>query len=155
MSEMTAVHAPLRIMGIQTRIPVSEARRVLDGMWRRWENGDKASRLPSFTLTTYCVYQYFDDAPEDVLITLGRIVAADLPRPDFAGETYIPEQQYLCYSVPEPDGESVRQTWAAIEADENLPRTFTTDFETYRTDTLPKIYVGVQPDTPQTKIQAA
>ena len=39
-------------MGIQTRIPVSEARRVLDGMWRRWENGDKASRLPSFTLTT-------------------------------------------------------------------------------------------------------
>ena len=78
-----------------------------------------------------------------------------MPRPDFAGETYISEQQYLCYSVPEPNGESVRQTWAVIEADENLPRTFTTDFETYRTDTLPKIYVGVQPDTPQTKIQAA
>ena len=144
-SEPTAVYAPIRIMGIQKRCTLADAHQTLGELWQRWEGGDKASRLPSFTMTDYCVYQYADDAPNEVLITIGRIVAQDFPLPAFAAETTIPVEHYRRFTVPEPNAQSVYQTWAEVEQDDTLPRTFTTDFETYRLDTLPRIYVGVQP----------
>ena len=114
-------------------------------MWQQWEGNHKANRLPSFTMTIYCVYQYFDDAPNDVLITIGRITATDFPLPSFAGETHIPAQDYVRFIVPEQNAQSVYQTWGEIEDNGSLKRTFTTDFETYMLDGLPRIYVGVEP----------
>ena len=81
MLDYTSVPVPLRIIGIQQRTTLDKAHETLGEMWRQWEGDHKANRLPSFTMTIYCVYQYFDDAPNDVLITIGRITATDFPLP--------------------------------------------------------------------------
>lgn len=141
--ENTTLHAPMRIAGIQVKSDLANVHQNLQDLWARWQN-DKASRLPSFTMTVYCVYQYRDDEPNDVLITLGRIVAQDMPLPSFAQDTILPAQNYRRYDVPDVRGEDVFKTWQLIENDDTLPRSFTTDFETYPIDALPKIYVGIQ-----------
>ena len=145
MLDYTLITIPLRIIGIQQRTTLDKAHETLSEMWQQWEGNHKANRLPSFTMTIYCVYQYFDDAPNDVLITIGRITATDFPLPSFAGEIHIPPQDYARFIVPEPSAQSVYQTWGEIEDNSSLKRTFTTDFETYMLDGLPRIYVGCEP----------
>lgn len=142
MSQSAAIHAPLRIMGIQIQTELDQVHTALSDLWARWEN-EKASRLPSFTMTLYCVYQYDNDRPDRVTITLGRLVSQNLPLPPFAQETYLPAQNYQCYEVADMQAESLFQTWAKIEQDTHLVRTFTTDFETHAFDGTPKIYVGI------------
>ena len=93
MLDYTSVPIPLRIIGIQQRTTLDKAHETLGEMWQQWEGNHKANRLPSFTMTIYCVYQ----------------------------------------------------TWGKIEDNSSLKRTFTTDFETYMLDGLPRIYVGVEP----------
>lgn len=139
----TALYAPMRIVGIQAAYELANVHTTLADLWQQWDS-HKASRLPSFTLTVYCVYQYNDETPNRVLITLGRLVAQDLPLPAFAQETLLPAQDYRRYDVPESTVEAVFKTWQLIENDDALPRSFTTDFETYSVHTLPRIYVGIQ-----------
>ncbi|XXQ67227.1 GyrI-like domain-containing protein [Neisseriaceae bacterium B1] len=141
--ENTTLYAPMRIAGIQAEAPLSEVHSVLTDLWTRWQDA-KASRLPSFTLTVYCVYQYNDTIPDKVLITIGRIVAQDMPLPEFAQEAILPAQDYRCYEVPDMRPDDIFKTWLLIENDETLPRSFTTDFETYPLHGLPKIYAGIQ-----------
>ena len=83
--QLTTLHAPMRIAGISKRTRLENVHETLSQLWQEWEK-HKASRLPSFTLTVYCVYQYFDDAPDEVQITLGRIIAQDLKLPEWASE---------------------------------------------------------------------
>ena len=87
MLDYTSVPVPLRIIGIQQRTTLDKVHETLGEMWQQWEGNHKANRLPSFTMTIYCVYQYFEDAPDDVLITIGRITATDFPLPSFASQT--------------------------------------------------------------------
>ncbi len=143
MSELASIHAPMRIMGIQARSTLENVHATLNELWARWQH-DKAERLPSFTLTVYCLYQYDDAEPDTVLITIGRLVAMDLPLPHFASETMLPAQNYRRYVVPDAQPEHVFATWQMIEQDEQLERSFTTDFETYAIDGMPRIYVGVK-----------
>ena len=121
------IHAPMRIMGLQARTSLDQVHATLNDLWTRWQN-DKAQRLPSFTLTTYCVYQYDDATPNEVLITIARIVAQD----------------YVRYEATATTPEAVFAQWQAIEQDPSIQRSFTTDFETYPINGNPKIYVGVQ-----------
>lgn len=140
----TELHAAIRIAGIQTRTTLEQAQAERDVLWTRWPD-DKASRLPSFTPTVYCVYQYPEDDDNSVLITLGRIVAHDLPLPSFAADTQIEPQHFACYEADDITREAVYARWLEIEHDAALPRSFRTDFETYGYSGNPKIYVGVQP----------
>lgn len=140
--ENTSLYAPMRIAGIQAESDLSNVHATLNDLWTRWQDA-KASRLPSFTLTVYCVYQYREDAPDKVLITLGRIVAQDMQLPEFAQDTTLPAQNYRCYEVPGTQAEDIFKTWLLIENDETLKRSFTTDFEAYSLHGLPKIYVGI------------
>lgn len=140
----TELYAPLRIAGIQIQTTLAGAQNGRAGLWARWPQ-DKASRLPSFTPTVYCVYQYPDHDSDSVLITLGRIVAHDLPLPAFAQDTWIRPQHFACYEVPGTDTAAVYALWHEIESLDELPRSFQADFETYGHSGCPKIYVGVQP----------
>lgn len=142
MTEYTQLHAPMRIMGIQAQCDLAHVHTTLNELWARWQH-DKAERLPSFTLTVYCVYQYDDAQPDQVLITIGRLVAQDLPLPAFARETTLPAQNYVRYHVPSAMPEHLFETWQTIEQNRELNRSFTTDFETYSVNDMPKIYVGV------------
>ena len=143
MPEHASIHAPMRIMGIQAQCNLADAHTTLNQLWTRWQD-DKAERLPSFTLTVYCLYQYTDDEPDKVLITIGRLVAQDLPTPHFARDTILPAQDYVRYTVPDAQPKHIFATWRMIEADDNLSRSFTTDFETYPVGGMPRIYVGVK-----------
>ncbi|MDK4607510.1 GyrI-like domain-containing protein, partial [Kingella kingae] len=142
-SQPATVYAPMRIMGLQARTSLDQVHATLNDLWTRWQN-DKAQCLPSFTLTTYCVYQYDDATPNEVLITIGRIVAQDLPTPPFAALTILPAQDYVRYEATATTPEAVFAQWQAIEQDPSIQRSFTTDFETYPINGNPKIYVGVQ-----------
>ncbi len=143
-AQETTLHSPMRIVGIQQCTPLDQAHATLNELWSQWQN-HKASRLPSFTLTIYCVYQYFDDSPNDVQITLGRIVAQDLPLPEWASETTLPAQNYLRFDVPDYGAQNLFDMWQKIEQDTAIQRSFTTDFETHTYQNPPRIYIGVLP----------
>ena len=140
--QLTTLHAPMRIAGISKRTRLENVHETLSQLWQEWEN-HKASRLPSFTLTVYCVYQYFDDAPDDVQITLGRIIAQDLKLPEWASEVTLPAQDYMRFDVPDSLPKDLFNTWQKIENNDNLNRSFTIDFETHSYNTLPRIYIGI------------
>ena len=140
--QLTTLHAPMRIAGISKRTRLENVHETLSQLWQEWEN-HKASRLPSFTLTVYCVYQYFDDAPDEVQITLGRIIAQDLKLPEWASEVTLPAQDYMRFDVPDSLPKDLFNTWQKIENNDNLNRSFTIDFETHSYNTLPRIYIGI------------
>lgn len=140
--QLTTLHAPMRIAGISKRTRLENVHETLSQLWQEWEN-HKASRLPSFTLTVYCVYQYFDDAPDEVQITLGRIIAQDLKLPEWASEVILPAQDYMRFDVPDSLPKDLFNTWQKIENNDNLNRSFTIDFETHSYNTLPRIYIGI------------
>lgn len=140
--QLTTLHAPMRIAGISKRTRLENVHETLSQLWQEWEN-HKASRLPSFTLTVYCVYQYFDDAPDEVQITLGRIIAQDLKLPEWASEVTLPAQDYMRFDVPDSLPKGLFNTWQKIENNDNLNRSFTIDFETHSYNTLPRIYIGI------------
>lgn len=138
----TELHAALRIAGIQIQTTLEQAQTERAALWTRWPD-EKASRLPSFTPTVYCVYQYPEHDENSVLITLGRIVAHDMPLPVFAQDTWIQPQHFMCYEAADITTESVYTLWHEIESQAQLPRSFNTDFETYGYSGNPKIYVGI------------
>ena len=140
--QLTTLHAPMRIAGISKRTRLENVHETLSQLWQEWEN-HKASRLPSFTLTVYCVYQYFDDAPDEVQITLGRIIAQDLKLPEWASEVTLPAQDYMRFDVPDSLPKDLFNTWQKIENNDNLNRSFTIDFETHSYNILPRIYIGI------------
>ena len=140
--QLTTLHAPMRIAGISKRTRLENVHETLSQLWQEWEN-HKASRLPSFTLTVYCVYQYFDDAPDEVQITLGCIIAQDLKLPEWASEVILPAQDYMRFDVPDILPKDLFNTWQKIENNDNLNRSFTIDFETHSYNTLPRIYIGI------------
>lgn len=140
--QLTTLHAPMRIAGISKRTRLENVHETLSQLWQEWEN-HKASRLPSFTLTVYCVYQYFDDALDEVQITLGRIIAQDLKLPEWASEVTLPAQDYMRFDVPDNLPKDLFNTWQKIENNDNLNRSFTIDFETHSYNTLPRIYIGI------------
>ena len=117
-AERTALHAPMRIMGIHATTTLHQAHETLNRLWTDWQD-------------------------HKVSITLGRLVALDLPTPDFAHETQLPAQDYLRYDVPDLEPQSLFDTWKRIEQTENLPRLFTTDFEAHPINGAPRIYIGV------------
>ncbi len=141
MKTISTLHAPMRIMGIQAKCDLVDVHGTLANLWTRWVD-DKAARLPSFTLTVYCVYQYHDAEPNKVLITLGRIVAQDLPEVPFARETLLPAQDYYRYDLDDMQPENRFATWQLIEQNDELERSFTTDFETHSVNGSGQIYVG-------------
>ena len=89
------------------------------------------------------MYQYFDDAPDEVQITLGRIIAQDLKLPEWASEVTLPTQDYMRFDVPDILPKDLFNTWQKIENNDNLNRSFTIDFETHSYNTLPRIYIGI------------